>query len=152
MPRRSWQRRYIRRNAKAQGRGRELPHDIASGFSYSSDSESGGDKERSPVIQRVKPATMTYKRLSSLNMSSYDSESTSESEFDSDSDSKVDSGYGSLEEDPNTRADFYDELLERFRVEGPTLANHCDNTKKMIQDQEQKWIEWDAFECMSESS
>ena len=74
----------------------------------------------------------TYKRLSSLNISSYNLESISESKFDSDSDSKVDSGYSSLKEDPNTRADFYNELLERFRIEGPTLANYYDNTKKII--------------------
>jgi hypothetical protein len=52
----------------------------------------------------------------------------------------VDSGYGSLEEDPDERAEFYDDLLERFRAEGPTLANHGDNTKKITQEQEQKWI------------
>ena len=62
----------------------------------------------------------------------YDLELISESEFNSDSDSKVDSNYSSLKEDPNIRADFYNELLERFRIEGPTLANHYDNTKKII--------------------
>jgi len=62
-------------------------------------------------------------------------------ESDSDSDSDIDSGYASLE-DPDETADFYDDLLERFREEGPTLANHGDNTKKMIQEQEQKWREY----------
>ena len=65
-------------------------------------------------------------------MSFYDLELISESEFDSDSDSKVDSSYSSLNEDPNIRADFYNELLEMFRIKGPTLTNYYDNTKKII--------------------
>jgi hypothetical protein len=61
----------------------------------------------------------------------------SDSDCDSDSDSDVDSAYASLE-DPEETADFYDDLLERFRTDGPTLANHGDNTKKMIKEQEKK--------------
>ena len=56
------------------------------------------------------------------------------SDSDSDDDSDGDSGYGSLE-DPDERADFYDDLLESFRAEGPTLANHGDGTKKMIEEE-----------------
>lgn len=61
-----------------------------------------------------------------------------ELDFDFESDSGDHSGYASVE-DPDERADFYDDLLETFRAKGPTLANHGDNTKKMIQEQEQKW-------------
>lgn len=58
-----------------------------------------------------------------------------------DSDSDIDSGYGSLEEDPDERAGFYNDLLGRFREGGPTLANHGDNTKNMTRKQELKWIQ-----------
>jgi len=68
-----------------------------------------------------------------------------ESDFDSDSD--IDSGYASLE-DPDETADFYGDMLETFREEGPTLANHGDNTKKMIQEQEQKWRQYGPVDSM----
>lgn len=70
-----------------------------------------------------------------------------ESEPDIECDSDVDSGYTSLE-DPDERADLYDDLLERFRAEGPTLANHGDNTKKMIQEQEQIWKKYSLVDSI----
>jgi hypothetical protein len=74
------------------------------------------------------------------------------SELNFDSDLDVDSGYASLE-DLDERADFYDDLLERFRAEGPTLANHGDNTKKMIEEQEQKWRKYGPlyFICLNKT-
>ncbi|KAJ4465564.1 hypothetical protein J3R30DRAFT_3413928 [Lentinula aciculospora] len=69
-----------------------------------------------------------------------DFESESEAELEWEPGSDIDSGYGSLEDD---RVDFYDDLLEQFRTKGPVLSNHGDNTKKMIQEQEQKWIQWE---------
>ena len=60
-----------------------------------------------------------------------------DSSFSSDSDD--DSGYCSEDEDDN--AEHWDTLLERFRAEGPTLANHGENTKKMEREQEKKWNE-----------
>jgi len=54
---------------------------------------------------------------------------------ESDPDSEDDSGYCSLDEDADEKAEYYDDLLERFQAEGPTLANHRENTKKMEKDQ-----------------
>ena len=63
----------------------------------------------------------------------------------SDSDSHFDSGYGSHSDAVDESADFYDDLLERFRAEGPTLANHSKGTRKMTQEQERKWIKYDLL-------
>ena len=104
-----------------------------SGFSCSSDSETEDNRQ---VIRRTVP-TVNVQTVYTVDIPSDNSECL-ESELDFDSDSDADSGYASVE-DPDERADFYDDLLERFRAEGPTLANHGDNTKKMIQEQEQKW-------------
>lgn len=57
-----------------------------------------------------------------------------DSDFDPDTDSSRASG-----EDPDESADFYDGLFERFQKEGPTLGNHADSTKKMIEEQEVQW-------------
>ena len=57
----------------------------------------------------------------------------------SESEAGFDSGYHSLDEDPDDKADYYDELLERFRADGPTLANHGENTEKMEKEQGEKW-------------
>lgn len=68
-----------------------------------------------------------------------------ESEPESDSDSDVDSGYGSAsfsaDEDPDETAAFYDDLLDGFRKDGPTLADHGDDTKRMELAEEEKWNE-----------
>ena len=57
----------------------------------------------------------------------------------SESDSDLDSGYSSLDDDPREPTGFYDDLLAKFKKEGPILANHGKNTKKMISGQEDKW-------------
>lgn len=57
-----------------------------------------------------------------------------EPENDVDFDFDVDSSYASLK-DLDERADFYNDLLKRFRTKRPMLINHNDNTKKMIQKQ-----------------
>jgi hypothetical protein len=167
MPRRAWQRRNILRaaantspvarskaklqkqafNAHREGRSagllQEWPGEDSS-FSCGSDSESDGDyRERRPAARRIVPADGVHKvRDIPSNISE-----CLKLESDSDSDSDIDSGYASLE-DPDETADFYDDLLERFREEGPTLANHGDNTKKMIQEQEQKWREYGPVDSM----
>ena len=166
MPRRAWQRRNILRaaastspatskaklqkqafNAHREGRSagllQEWPGEDSS-FSCGSDSESDGDyHERRPAARRIVPADGVHK-VRATDIPSNISECL-KLESDSDSDSDIDSGYASLE-DPDERADFYDDLLERFREEGPTLANHGDNTKKMIQEQEQKWREYEPVD------
>ncbi|KAJ0103794.1 hypothetical protein J7T55_004196, partial [Diaporthe amygdali] len=77
--------------------------------------------------------------------------SSSETESDDSADERAgwnrnfpgfDSGYGSQEEDPDEKARYYDELLERFRAEGPTLADHSRNTVRMEEEQEAKWEEF----------
>ena len=61
------------------------------------------------------------------------------------SDSDLDSGYSSLDDDPREPTGFYDDLLAKFEKEGPTLANHGNNTKKMIREQEEKWNKFVVF-------
>ncbi|KAK3934987.1 hypothetical protein QBC46DRAFT_424370 [Diplogelasinospora grovesii] len=162
MPRRAWRRHNIRRNKAAasnpstsrlkeklgsqtyrtQGRGPQRrsfeawPDDTDSSFNCGSDGESDGEPdgeygERIPVALQAVPTARTRERQQLADISSDDLDSESDlSDFD------VDSGYGSLEEDSD---EFYDGLLERFRTEGPTLANHSENTKNMMHEQEQKW-------------
>ena len=163
MSRRAWQRRIIRRAAastppvvrsqafKARGDSRSVnlvqewsDDDFSS--TCSSDSESDGDyHERRPATRRIVPAANVHK-VRATDIPSDNSECL-ESEPDFDSDSDVDSGYASLE-DPDETADFYDDLLERFRTDGPTLANHGDKTTKMIQEQEQKWRGYDLLDSI----
>lgn len=70
--------------------------------------------------------------------SAYSPDSDASSETESDYNSDVDSGYCSIEEDADDRAEYYDDLLQKFRIDGPTMANHSKNTKNIIQKQEQK--------------
>lgn len=58
---------------------------------------------------------------------------------DSQSDADLDSGYGSADGDTDKTAGFYDDLLARLETEGPTRADHGTNTKRMIEEQEEKW-------------
>ncbi|KAJ0103733.1 hypothetical protein J7T55_000242 [Diaporthe amygdali] len=76
--------------------------------------------------------------------------SSSETESDDSADERAgwnrnvsgfDSGYGSQEEDTDEKARYYDELLQRFRAEDPTLADHSRNTVRMEEEQEAKWEE-----------
>ncbi len=89
-----------------------------SSFNCSSDSESDGDyyEDHLPT-RRVMPAAGVCK-THTVDIPSENSECL-ESDFDSDSD--IDSGYTSLE-DPDERANFYNDLLERFRTEGPHVG------------------------------
>jgi len=170
MPHRAWQRRNILRAAAStppvagsreklhkkafDARGEDRSADLVqewpgedSSFSCGSDSESDGDyRERRPA-RRIVPAEDVHK-VRAADIPSDISECL-KLDSDPDSDSDVDSGYASLE-DPDERADFYDDLLEKFRAEGPTLANHGDNTKKMIQEQEQKWRQYGPVDSMPE--
>lgn len=157
MSRRAWQRRNIRRNRvvdsspsinrlnkrspEACRKGRQDGlfqewSDDDSSFSPSSGSESDEDyHERRLVTQPMASLINGYKKQSvALSSDKSNSRLQPASDSDSDDDSDGDSGYGSLE-DPDERADFYDDLLESFRAEGPTLANHGDGTKKMIEEE-----------------
>lgn len=157
IPRRAWQRRNLRRDAanntsdriskpqpatpraarrnyqgaSAQERGDETDSSFSPGFS--SDSESDGELSDCGQLPRRAAFTVrSYKRQNRADTSS-------DSEPDSCSDSDVDSGYGSLVDDSDKTANFYDHLLARFETEGPALADHSDNTKRMIREQEEKW-------------
>ena len=97
--------------------------------SGSEDSDSNWSERSSPLPRtRAVPSHRQYGPDS-------DASSASESDYDSD----FDSGYCSIEGDADDRAEHYDDLLAKFRIDGPTLANHSNNTKNMIQKQEQKW-------------
>ncbi|KAK3943401.1 hypothetical protein QBC46DRAFT_420865 [Diplogelasinospora grovesii] len=162
MPRRAWQHCNVRRNktvvsnsstsgskeqpAKRTRRGsvqnrqsksgQDRDNETDSSISSDSDSNSGEEygKSRQPARRQTQ---QSRKQRTSTDISSKDTDSSSES--DSDSDSEDDSGYCSLKEDADDKAEYYNELLERFRAEGPTLANHGKNTKKMEKEQEKKW-------------
>ncbi|RYO82759.1 hypothetical protein DL764_009563 [Monosporascus ibericus] len=160
IPRRAWQRRNLRRDSvvagsssapkshkqawkpqirgwqRSSGQERGDETDSAFGSSLSSNSESDSEFDgRAP--RRMALAARSCRSQKRSNVSSADSDSGSWS--DSCSDIDADSGYGSIEQDLDDTADFYDDLLAKFEIEGPTLADHGDNTKKMIQEQEQKW-------------
>ncbi|KAK3935512.1 hypothetical protein QBC46DRAFT_367527 [Diplogelasinospora grovesii] len=161
MPRRAWQRHNLRRNRAAAGNpstsgskeqpaqrtrtasirsrqsrsGQERVDETDSSISSDSNSESDEECSRSrhPVPRRKTPAPRPRKQRRSTDVSSGDTESSSDSDMDDDP------GYCSLEEDADDKAEYYDDLLARFRAEGPTLANHGENTKKMEEEQEGKW-------------
>jgi len=160
MPRRAWQRRNLRRNRAAdsnssteqppqlagtapernrqpnffQDRGDET--DSRVGSTSDSEPEEEYGQSRHPTASHTSRAARP-RRQGSSDVSSDHTHSGSDS--DSDSESKGDSGYCSLEEDADDRAEYYDDLLERFRREGPTVANHGRNTKAMETDQEKIW-------------
>ncbi|KAI1845332.1 hypothetical protein JX265_014084, partial [Neoarthrinium moseri] len=70
---------------------------------------------------------------------------TAHSEFDSicyDSDVESNSSFESVEDCVDEGPDFYDDLLATFKAQGPTLANHSRNTKRMEEEQEEKWNEF----------
>jgi hypothetical protein len=72
-----------------------------------------------------------------------------DSDFDSDSssDSDMDSGYASAEEDSNEVAEYYNGLIDHYEAEGPTMANHDENTKKMTYPEEERWNKYDYSCC-----
>jgi hypothetical protein len=63
-------------------------------------------------------------------------------ESGSDLEGDLDSGYCSFSDAADESADFYDDLLARFREEGPTLVNHSENTRNMTKEQERKWTKY----------
>ena len=161
MPRRAWQRRNLRRNratdsnlsteqsaqrvgtASAQNKqpisGQEKGDETDSSVGSASDAEAEEDygPTRRPTAPRMAPAARPRRQRSSTNDLS--GHTCSSSDSDSDSEDDDDSGYCSLDDDADGRAEYYDDLLERFRKEGPVLANHGDNTKKMETEQEGIW-------------
>ncbi|CRK25088.1 hypothetical protein BN1708_014133 [Verticillium longisporum] len=50
---------------------------------------------------------------------------------ESDTESFAESGYCSAEENPDDEADYLRKLISQYAEEGPTMANHGENTKKM---------------------
>ena len=166
MPRRAWQRRNLRRNRttdssssteKAPQRAGTAPErnrqpsfvqdrgdETDCGVSSTSDSEPEeeyGQIRRPTALYTTRAARP--RRQGSSDISSDPTRPGSDSDSDSDSNSNLesngDSGYCSLEEDVDDRAEYYDDLLERFRREGSTVANHGENTKAMETNQERIW-------------
>ena len=159
MPRRAWQRRNLRRNRAAVTNSTEQPSqragaapaknkqarlvqdrgdETASSVGSASDSES--EEEYGQSRRLTAPQTTRAARPRRQGCSDASSDHTrSDCDPDSDSGSDDDSGYCSLGEDVDDRAEYYDDLLERFRREGPTVANHGENTKVMEKDQEKIW-------------
>ena len=146
MPRRAYQRRNLRRNKTAdsnsstsesreqfaqhasaalpqnrqprspQERGDETDSSVCS--MSDSEPEEYGQSRRLPAAPRASLAARPRRQRSSAD---------------------GDSGYCSPDDDADERAEYYDDLLERFRADGPTLANHGKNTKKMETEQEEIW-------------
>ncbi|PNH48832.1 hypothetical protein VD0002_g7342 [Verticillium dahliae] len=75
--------------------------------------------------------------LSSSEYSSSDSDSAMDSE--SDTESFAESGYCSAEENPDDEADYLRKLISQYAEEGPTMANHGENTKKMTRPELNRW-------------
>ena len=157
MPRRAWQRRNLRRAAGSNSSTEQPAHhagtaparkrqssfgqerDEEADFSVGSTSDSEPEEEygqRRRPAPRTTPAAQPRRQRRSDALSDH---TRSGSESNSDSESDDDSGYCSLDEDADERAEYYDDMLERFRKEGPTLANHGENTKRMETDQEAIW-------------
>jgi hypothetical protein len=162
MPRRAWQRRNLRRNRTAdssssteqasqragtapernrqpsfvQDRGDETDSSVGS-TSDSEPEEEYGQSRRPTALYTTRAARP--RRQDSSDISSDPTRPDSDSDSDSNLEPNGDSGYCSLEEDVDDRAEYYDDLLERFRREGPTVANHGKNTKAMETDQERIW-------------
>lgn len=111
--------------------------DSSVGSTSDSEPEEDYDQTRGPAAPRMAPAARPRQQRSSTDDLS--GHTCSSSDSDSDSEDDDDSGYCSLDDDADGRAEYYDDLLERFRAEGPILANHGDNTKKMEAEQEGIW-------------
>ena len=94
-------------------------------------------------LQRKRTATGVSVASDQMPVDAPDAAFSPRIRFESDSD--LDSGYSSLNDDPREPTDFYDDLLAKFEKEGPTLANHGKNTKKMIREQEEKWNKFVVF-------
>lgn len=163
MPRRAWQRRRLRPDATgahhpAGSISQEQPVKRAgvpltqnrpprarakrnnrNESSSSSESDTDSDEEygeTSRSVSKRSPRSSTDRHHNHIPVLGDETDPSS----DSDSDSDSDSGYCSLEEeDDDEKAEYYDQLIERFRREGPTLANHGKNTTKMEEEQEVKW-------------
>ncbi|CRK47268.1 hypothetical protein BN1723_007445, partial [Verticillium longisporum] len=71
-----------------------------------------------------------------------DSDIDSSTESESDAESFAESGYFSGEENPDEVAGFYGSLIAQYVEEGPIMANHGENTKKMTRPEERRWIEF----------
>jgi hypothetical protein len=78
--------------------------------------------------------TLLSRKMKQPSVSESETDVLVDSNFDPDTDSGCESG-----EDPDESAEFYDGLFETFQKQGPTLGNHADSTKKMIEEQEVQW-------------
>ena len=156
MPRRAWQRRRLRPNASSahdpagltsqkqapkragvaltQSRHPSTSAKRNSRKDSSSDSESETDSDGEygrtshSVARRSTRASATRRHNPPLGSSD-----ETDASSNSDSDPESNSSYYSLKEDEdnNDKAEYYDELIERFRKEGLTLTNHGKNTRKI---------------------
>jgi len=114
-------------------RGDETDPSVGSPSDSEPEEEEYGQSRHRPAAPLTTPAAQPSRQRSSTDVFLSDHTCLG-SESDSDSDSDHDSGYCSLDEDADERAEYYDDLLERFRKEGPSLANHGVNTTKMAKE------------------
>lgn len=71
-----------------------------------------------------------------------DSDSDSIMHSKSNAASFAEAGYCSGEDNSDREADFYCNLITQYEEEGPTMANHGENTKKMTGPEEKRWNEY----------
>ena len=113
-------RRHAQRRTLHHGRQRTPPLDLPSARDPPALKSSAKKRQRFP--------------LSDGN----DSSDASDSDSDSDSESDSDSGYSSSR-NLDTEAEYYRKIRAEFVVAGPNLANPCDETKAMMDREEQMW-------------
>jgi hypothetical protein len=58
----------------------------------------------------------------------------------SDSDLDLDSGYSS-HSNPEAEARYYDQMMDKFEKEGPTLSNPVESTRDMMEKEKRNWQE-----------
>ncbi|KAI5459500.1 hypothetical protein BGZ63DRAFT_448187 [Mariannaea sp. PMI_226] len=162
LPRRAMQRRKIPRNRASAGnhsqsvqkpcsqaqvgqnRADTTHNDAQDSVSeYSDGSEPESEDDHSDSIrkpsQNARPGSKKDQRNSLMSVDGSNEASDSELDSGSSSDSDLDSGYASAEEDPNEVAEYYNRLIDHYEAEGPTMANHDENTKKMTYPEEKRW-------------
>jgi hypothetical protein len=160
IPRRAWQRRNVRRNKFASGGTtvftsnkhsteqiqRAAKRDWQSSFTPGFEPKSTGDYFECRHTPQHSLAVISDKRQESgAAFSGQSSAIEQEVEPGLDSNFYGDSGHNSAlssaDEDPDETATFYDDLLEDFRNDRPTLANHGENTENIKLAEEKKWNE-----------
>ncbi|KAM9884307.1 hypothetical protein VDGL01_01468 [Verticillium dahliae] len=168
VPRRAMQRRHVRRNKPSIGsiaptiqtpfarstlevaRGVDRDQhetdgqdsDVDIGTDSDGDYDSNHDRQsRNPHRKASSKPTKSTRPLP-LEQQESDSDIDSSTESESDAESFAESGYFSGEENPDEVAGFYGSLIAQYAEEGPIMANHGENTKKMTRPEERRWIEF----------